>query len=200
MVFSAHLGLVFIHIPKTAGSSITNALQKIDPHCQRKLPHTIKSKHVTAQEIRMSLGVECYDRLLSFAVVRNPFERMCSLYAYLRQSEKFATEMQSLQFEDFLRLYDRRDTWIERLHSSRPQIEFFTDSQGNNIVRRAVRFERLQEGLAEISKDVSATLQLIRKKSGYWDASTYRELYSARGRATVANRFGADLERFEYEF
>jgi hypothetical protein len=200
MVFSARLGLVFIHIPKTAGSSITSALQRLDPHCQRALPGTIKSKHVTAQEVRTSLGTKCYDCLLSFAVVRNPFERMCSLYVYLRQNEKFAAEMQSLRFEDFLGLYDRHDTWIERLHSSRPQIDFVTDSQGNCLVSRMAHFERLQDDMAEVSKEVSTALQSVRKKSGYWNASTYREFYSARGRAIVASRFSADLERFGYEF
>lgn len=64
-------GYVFIHVPKTAGTSIAAALGR--RHCS----------HGTCRQYRSLLGQE-YDRLFSFAFVRHPVERFMSLYRYAR--------------------------------------------------------------------------------------------------------------------
>ena len=60
---------VFIHINKTGGSSIAKALN-------------IPSVHRTAQEKIEEIGQKNWDRKLTFTVVRNPWDKVVSLYHY----------------------------------------------------------------------------------------------------------------------
>lgn len=65
-------GFLFIHIPKTAGTSAALRLGLRD------------SRHETAWEYRELLGPALFWRLLRVAIVRDPIDRYCSLYNYAR--------------------------------------------------------------------------------------------------------------------
>lgn len=67
----------FIHIPKNAGTSISNAIKK-------------KSiTHITASQVLKSDKKEQFLKSFSFCVVRNPFERFLSLYNYARMEKSY---------------------------------------------------------------------------------------------------------------
>lgn len=64
---------VFVHVPKNAGTSISHWL-RVHTQCQN-----VKRKHSTYQQIKNRYG----DNLgLSFAVVRNPWDRFVSAWKY----------------------------------------------------------------------------------------------------------------------
>ena len=65
---------IFIHVPKTAGTSIAAALGRR------------KCIHGTSRDYRTLLGRR-YDEMFSFAFVRNPRDRFMSLYRYARMRE-----------------------------------------------------------------------------------------------------------------
>lgn len=63
---------LFIHIPKTGGTSVVNLLE-------------LKSAtHIKADEIFNSTSKKLLKRRFSFAIVRNPISRFISLYNYAR--------------------------------------------------------------------------------------------------------------------
>lgn len=76
--------LIFIHVPKTGGLSVTNFLRKgkKDDNAPRILRG--KRPHSTAAEIREHVGAEVFDAATKFAVVREPQERYMSACRYLR--------------------------------------------------------------------------------------------------------------------
>jgi len=61
---------IFIHIPKTAGSSI------------KKLGQLDYNGHVRAAAIRNRVSHEVWSTYFKFAFVRNPWDRFLSLYCY----------------------------------------------------------------------------------------------------------------------
>lgn len=65
--------IIFIHIPKSAGTSITNEL------------YGKRNGHLTAIQIKNSLGNRKYDEKFSFTVTRNPYDRLVSSYFYAIQ-------------------------------------------------------------------------------------------------------------------
>ena len=67
--------IVFIHIPKTAGTSIASALG-------REMDGSFSLSHFTPSEAKKYIFQDGWERFYSFSVVRNPWERYISLYHY----------------------------------------------------------------------------------------------------------------------
>lgn len=65
--------IIFVHIPKVAGTSITKEL------------YGRRNGHLTAMEIKQELGETMYNIKFSFSITRNPYDRLVSSYFYAKQ-------------------------------------------------------------------------------------------------------------------
>jgi hypothetical protein len=84
--------LLFVHIPKTAGTSITEALRpKGDRHHPLCLPRGYP--HETVEEFARRVGEDVFRSYTSFCVVRQPLERFLSMYDFLRIREPIIPQM-----------------------------------------------------------------------------------------------------------
>ena len=162
MILSKQFGLAFIHVPKTAGSSISAAIGDCDPKAVTRLDGLPKTKHVTAMQLR-----DVYPNfkdVFSFAIVRDPFSRFCSLYRFLQARPKHAELMRSAgSLEAFAELFEA-PSWVDALHSAKPQSDFVTDSSGAVIVSSVFRYEALDDAIAEVSCRLHTRLALPYKK------------------------------------
>ena len=90
-----HLGYVlFIHNPRTSGTSIRRALLRgRDPNAELQFPASLADmgKHSFPSQIRKKMEANAFspdgtwDRIFKFSVVRNPWDRMVSLYGLFRR-------------------------------------------------------------------------------------------------------------------
>ena len=119
--------LVFIHIPKTGGSSIENALNchpRIDLNNKKELIEKYLSgygrissgnklplQHLTFDEISNELkirGIELFD---SFSIVRHPYSRLVSSYQWhMRKYENEGRKERLITFESFVNNIDIKHT------------------------------------------------------------------------------------------
>src|SRR5699024_6551715 len=67
--------IVFIHIPKAAGTSIAGLL------------YGKRNGHLKAEYVKKQLGEAAYAEKFSFSVSRNPYDRLVSAYNFARQGE-----------------------------------------------------------------------------------------------------------------
>ena len=72
-------GLLHVHIPKTAGSSIQAAIRVHTNDFAQHIPRM----HLPANKIRTMVGEHRWDFYYKFAVVRNPFEWYVSMWKFL---------------------------------------------------------------------------------------------------------------------
>ena len=84
--------VIFIHNPRAAGTSIRRALlHGDDPNDNISFPGsrstrwTYNSKHMFASQARPQIKPEIWKRLFKFAVVRNPWDRIVSIYGLFRR-------------------------------------------------------------------------------------------------------------------
>jgi len=187
---------IFVHIPKTAGTSLKRSLG---------FPVAGKSKgkyrkHHTIPEMRAILPEKVWDRAFKFSIIRNPWDRMVSYYLFTKR--KAFEKRGEVDFPDF-------KSWLhetlenEDLYQTifMPQAAWLYDEQGQLMVDYVGRFENLETAYAEICAalkiDVPAELRHLNasKRSG-----SYHDFYDADTKALVARVCAEDVERFDYKF
>jgi hypothetical protein len=199
MLLSRKYRLIFLHIPKTAGRSIRAALREIDPSAEKWLPGLAKRpRHATAHEVKAVFSD--FDLFTSVAVVRNPFDRFCSIYHFLRQLEETSKRMDSLNsLDDFAALF-LGGTWVEELYSTKLQTAYLNDLDGRRLVSVVMRFERLADDVVELGKKLGCALQLPHCNQSDRGGRTYRDEFTPRSRAIIEKRYEKDLSELGYRF
>jgi hypothetical protein len=106
---------IFVHIPKSAGTTVTTILSKHSSYCDIELGGTALGeaiqplfqkryglqKHSTLSEIRAVVGEVLLKRYFSFAFVRNPYARAYSIYKYLSRARKDSQVASLADFDKF---------------------------------------------------------------------------------------------------
>lgn len=194
--------VVFLHIPKTAGVSITEFCYKNNIGI---VGHNIRSKEY------LSLAEYINERRTSFftfAFVRNPWDRLVSTFHFLKSggvnegdkadTKKYVVPYNS--FEEFVRigLYQRRDTLKTQLHL-RTQKSWMTDGEGTNLIDYIGRFESLQKDLDILSMQLGVSKFKLphKNKSARGD---YRRYYNEVTKEIVGMLYEEDIKEFNYTF
>lgn len=178
---------IFIHINKTAGSSIEKALG-------------MRFLHMTAREKLEELGPDRWKERFSFTIVRNPWDKVVSHYHYRLKTNKTGLGEHHISFQEWVHLaYRRQDP---RFHNPPkmflPQWEWICDEKGECLVDFVGRFESLGHDFAKICRRLNrqATLPHLKKSN----RGHYRDYYDDNTRDIVAQWFREDIHRFNYAF
>jgi len=207
----ARNGFWFVDIPRTSSSSIKMELaERFGPlYGKRKLLDDsiqVKSSfrdHRPAAIMREWLGPELWDRLLTFSVVRNPWERMQSLYRY-RQAKGHLPP--TLGFCDYMAQLDCPSYVLRSSPGYQPayhypQLDYLRDESGIMLVKKVIPYERRQVELARIGNSIGCPslgshlhLQQARPDAAYPDCR-----YDSRTVDLVARVYAEEIAHFGYE-
>lgn len=190
-------GVIFVHIPKAAGTSIADAL------------YGRSMGHMTAVEIRLFCP-RLFARCATFAVSRNPWDRLVSAYEFVKQGGTREAAVwgrpvyRDSAFESFERFV--RD-WLQEqdLHSLdyvfQPQYRFVEDRRGNIIVDYVGRIERM-DGVEMYVADVTGVAALaVPTKNVVQRRAHYRRYYPDAGLVNcVGDLYRRDVDLFNYDF
>ena len=136
---------IFVHVPKAAGTSVTSALSDYTTYKDLEIGGTKfgekvqqayierfgLAKHSPASNIKGVIGSAEWDKMFSFSIVRNPYDRVISTYKFLLNwsgtPDPIRKEISS--FND-INDYINSDIW-DRLPGPdnifRPQVYWLTD-------------------------------------------------------------------------
>lgn len=187
--------LVFIHVPKTAGTSITEALD-------------IPNGHIPIARY-YAWDPNRFEAAIKVAFVRNPWTRLFSAYNYLKASigvnnspdVRWATANLSeiRDFEHFVeRLGDRRycDTILRYTHF-RPQVDWINvpETAGWDL-DYTFRFEKLSEEIDQLSEILHTDLEIPhrRKPLKRLEPLAWRQAMIDK----VADIYADDIQAFSY--
>jgi hypothetical protein len=193
---------VFVHIPKTAGDSITEALNGLPRRTGREPP--VLPKHAKASEIRAAMGPAEWDACFSFTVVRNPWDLMVSSYHWWlqtapRQKRLLDPDVRAVRrlgsFDAFVRSRYGR----EMINEYRGDLFDWFSEDGTVIVDAIARFETLADEWREICRRIGIA-PLALPHANPTRRRPYRDYYTDETRGLVAQRFRRSIERFGYEF
>ncbi len=188
--------IIFIHIPKTAGMSVTKMLGEELDNCEW-FRDGKDGFHSTAYEVKQKLGTQ-WERYFSFAVSRNPYERLVSAYVYgLKVYGSNARE----KMRSFSLFCKNLDYFLNRPQYAiyRPQTEFLVDKKFNLLVNKIVRLEELKAGLLSIAKERGFECRDF-ITTNLSEHRPWREYYSSVEKKIVSEKYRCDFEMLKYPF
>lgn len=178
--------------------------------CEFGGPQKPLDTHATARQIKTYLHPN-FDSYLSFAFVRNPWDRLYSWYTFLCQGTSVRFELKDrttkMGFKRWLmdhehvmvRTFERKEKTIGG--QKRSQLDWITDEDGNRIVDYVGKFETLHEDyefVREFHKLKAGPLPKAQmRKSNH---GKYQEAYDDEMREFVETYFARDIETFGYTF
>ena len=151
------------------------------------------------------LGRPVWDKLFTFTMVRNPWDRMYSWYHYNRVRKRFH---QQFGFREFVLAANAKSSVSEQkvnflggvlLH--RCAADQICDKRGRILVDYVARYERREDDLERIRKRLNMkTLggRLLNKAAP--DDDHYSRHYDDETREIVRALYARDIELFGYEF
>ncbi|MEO1796990.1 MAG: sulfotransferase family 2 domain-containing protein [Pseudomonadota bacterium] len=212
MIYSPERGYLFIHIPKTGGTSLALALEARakagdimagDTPKARRRKGRLKGlpargrlwKHATLADLDGWLGPHDLDGLTIFTLVRNPWDRAVSYYHWLRGQSfdhRAVGLAKTLSFADFL---DHPHTRASlRAH---PYASYVTDAAGTERATHFIRLEHLGEDLPALEAALGIPLAMPHENRSERPRD-YREAYGARDSELIAELCAEDIARFGY--
>ena len=218
MIISHKHKFVFVHIPKTAGCSIADALlwyhvgtsgkhwpdvdvkdaQRFAEHSTYKNCNKLPG-HATAREAKnyfIREGLD-WDSYFKFAFIRNPWDRLVSMYFYGK------------------RLLDEgyKDAWVQNFKYpfpdyiekvcgvyGKPDLQYTCVSDYSGIIVDHIgKVENIQIEFDDICQKIGIPMQNLPHVNGT-KHTKYTDYYAPELRDLVAHKFRADLELGGYTY
>ena len=180
---------IFIHINKTAGTSIGKAIG---------LP---MKGHLTATEVIARIGVDKWNAAYKFTLVRNPWDKVVSHYEYRRKKNKTEIASQNISFTDWVKMTygEEKDTfYYNNPRSFQPQVDWLRDTEGKISMDFIGKFESINEDFQHIKSVIGLDTILPHLNASI--RTNYQEYYDDETRTIVARWFREDIEEFGYSF
>jgi len=205
----------FVDIPRTSSSSIKVELGRLYGTAYAKLniadegygEKQIIPDHVPALQMHDILGNELWNEIFSFTFVRNPWDRMVSLFLYRKNAAKDIPN--SMTFKQYIRnlfyymtnMVNKKSSLFSYYGYYFSASNFISDRNGNVIVDFIGRYENRKEDIEKISSIIDCPslgnlhLHKINKKGIH-----YSQFYDAETKDIISELYSKDIELFQYSF
>ena len=167
---------IFIPVPRTG----TTSVNKIIPRPFHPHPDILEVKEVIPKKK--------FDAYFKFAFVRNPWDRVVSLYLRSHQQD----------FKRFVYSCEMSSSHCVWPRSKKYQLDWLCDESNNLLVDFVGRFENLQNDFNHVCEEIG----LPHQKLGHENKSKahdYRDYYNSELIDVVYKNFKKDIEYFGYE-
>jgi len=204
---------IFIHIPKTAGTTIQEALKEsmkisvVKYQLFKKFEGTPFKyhKHEPALEVKKIVGDKIWKTHFKFAFVRNPWDLMVSSYCWLLQKGKkvkntyhLALEIEKFSnFREFI-CSNLGNTYINEI-KARDLSHWLCDKNGNIMVDFVGKVENLESDLEYILNRLNLYHPDL-KQLNQSQRTDYRQYYDDKTKKIVEKRFEWLISNFNYQF
>ena len=146
-------------------------------------------EHMPASEARAFLDEDIWRSYFKFAFDRNPWDRQISWYFYKTKSKHFTPS-----FDRFMNRRARAYVWNYEIYSdgSAPAVDFLG------------QYERLEQDLKKVLRHVGIKEQIDILRTNITgtrpDRHDYRDFYTPRTRALVADWYAREIALLGYRF
>jgi len=218
MIINHTYKFIFVHIPKAAGTSVTEALTVLNSWADQEIGGTVFGeevqnaysvrfglrKHAHAERIRAVVGNILWDRYFTFTFVRHPLGRLQSVYNFLREwtdgNPLRDRMLEFSSFDDFVLsgILESPDGGPDQIFV--PQSQRLTDlSSGKLLVNFVGKVETLGPDMAKIMSILKIPAHLIRPVGRHnvtKDAESVKP--NPEALKIIKSKYRSDYEMFKY--
>jgi chondroitin 4-sulfotransferase 11 len=205
-MINAKKGFIFCHLPKNAGTSICQALQRAGGYTAVPYPSIVRDaqlvwKRGECGRVLHYIGKDLWNACFKFAFVRNPWDRLVSGWEFTRQKG-----YHDLSFERFLAEpphaerggnLDERGRTINTQWHVMAQVQHLVRG-GKLAVDFLGRVENLEQDWKAISARIDCDIPLPHANAS--PRGHYRGYYDAATLAAATALVRGDAETFGYGF
>ena len=214
MIISHGRRYIFVHIPKTGGSSLALALEskamKDDiligdtPKAQRRRKR-VKDLQTSGRLWKHSKLVDMYgavdqaqiEQYFVFTLVRNPWDRMVSYYHWLRGQDFDHPAVHLAKVSEFTGFLNDAGTRATLRNDGAAR--YVSDRNGVDRCDLYLRLEHLNEDIAQLEDGIGVRLPAPPHENKS-PRGAYQGYYSDADQALVGQLFAQDVDRFGYGF
>jgi hypothetical protein len=183
--------IFFIHIPKTAGTSIEHAINGKD--------NPLWARHYNYSQF--SLYPKKYNprEYYIFTVVRNPWDRIYSCFLWSKYKAK-STNFWCETFEEYLKFIELQDIENSQTYSLINDFNWWTGGIQN--LNHVARFENLESDLIPIKEYLGKDFVIAHTNTNpIRDPKiSYKSEYNSYGVDLIKEKYKQEIELFDYSF
>ena len=199
---------IFIHIPKSGGSSIENMIWPVEERTEEQLWMGLVSpfrnkyqtgglQHLKAAQVEQETGKEFYEQAVKFTFVRNPWDKIISQYISMKTRYKLRCFIGMNKNDSLM-------TYLELIKQTKhiqweEQHKFFMDENETVLVDHVLRFEDFEAEAKRILNIIGVEYSAI-LHSNRGCRTEYQDYYNNETRAIVADMFSRDIELLDYAY
>lgn len=215
MIISPGRGYIFVHIPKTGGTSLALALEARakkddiligDTPKAKKRRRRVKDvqasgrlwKHSRLSDIEGLVTREEIAAAFVFTLIRNPWDRMVSYYHWLRVQRFDHPAVTAARAHDFAAFLAQPG--VQATLRAESYAEYVTDAAGVERCAAFVRLEHIDEDLAPVEAHLGFALHPLPHENRSERGDDYRAYYGEAEADVVARLYAAEIARFGYAF
>ena len=214
MIISRGRDYIFVHIPKTGGTAMALALEdraKADDILIGDTPKAVKRKkrlkdvqtngrlwkHSRLCDVEPMVSRDEMERMFTFTLVRNPWNRVVSYYHWLQDQSfdhpavRFA---QTLPFDAFVNEPHTQSSLAANSYDS-----YMRDGAGTEHCSLYIRLERLAADMSPLVDHLGFMPNVPVANASKRD-SDWRGYYNSQTRDLIGNLCASDILRFKYSF
>lgn len=187
------LKCIFIHIPRTAGSSLSTAINK----GRRREEGVIEGPiHFGKNWVVKEYGEDLWDEYFKFSFVRNPWDRLLSQYSW-----RVAKQQDDVQDRGFNEWVMWRSEQKKKREMLTKQVDTITC--GSEIIVDFVgQYENLHRDYATLCEKLNVVdpVELPHKHNKKSGRKPYNDIYTDATKEIVQDYYRKDIEMFRYTF
>ncbi|AGC77833.1 sulfotransferase family protein [Nonlabens dokdonensis] len=191
MIISHQYKLIFIHVHRTGGSSISNLLRD---------QFGKNNEEIDQHSNVCDLGVDYFKKLSGYYVfgfTRNPWDRLLSWYLLLHQNNPLELSKEQLRFENFIEkdliLKDRTNYFHYNA------LDYFSSQDGENVPFHIFKYEEIESSLKKVFDQFNLELHEI-PVLNTTAVKDKRLFYTAKSQQLIAQKCKKDIDYFNYTF
>jgi chondroitin 4-sulfotransferase 11 len=197
-------GVLFVHIPRTAGSSLVKILFRELDNFHTLSVNRRKENHKYLKDYSQKFR----DNNYIFSFVRNPWDRVVSSFLHLNSNisnnEDIQDKIKYLEnyngnFTKFVKNAFNEEEIFNCVYF-KPQNEWICDEEGKILVDFLGRYENLEEHISVLSRILKIELGSRFFGEGLFPKGNYRNYYNKKTKSIIERVYSKDIKIFNYEF